>query len=233
MKQIIFLLILLVLVSGLWKSYSGPSRQQSFSRRQGPDPTLLTTRIQKAKAAGITEVILPGPTPYLAEVSGLADAIIHYSVIVGKVKDATSLQVDGRKIMTYYKFQILEKLSDRQALSGGAPEELPAALTPLATNEIYVLEGGGTITLDGTRVTQTSDYEYSKNQTYLLFLSKNSAQSIGMVNLGKHGVFSVKDDTLEAISKDGSPLKRDLSEQHSNKLTNLRAVLARGSKELR
>ena len=225
MRRIIITVALVVLASGLWKSYSVRFHQQSTSAAQKTDQTTLSSRVKKAKAAGATEVILPGPIPYLAEASGLDDAVAQYSVIIAKPTDVISTQVDVRNIMTYYKFRILETLSDRPGPSGGVPEELPAFLEPLRSDEIYILEGGGTVMIEGTKVTQKGQYEYAKDEKYLLFISKNSAQSIAMVSLGKYGVFSVKEDDLEGLVKEHSFLKRDLSQRHSNKIANLRAAL--------
>src|SRR5687768_10175005 len=132
MRRIILGIALLVLASGLWKTYSVRVHQSS-SRGQMTDPTLLSNRIKKAKAGGITEVVIPAPVPYLAEVSSLDEAVTHYSVIVGEAIDATSIQVDGSNIMTYYRFRILERLSDRGGPFGGVPEEFPRALAPLGS----------------------------------------------------------------------------------------------------
>ena len=76
-------------------------------------------------------------------------------------------------------------------------------------------------------MTQKGAFEYSLSQKYLLFLSKNSAETAAMVSLGKFGVFRVQadDDGLEAINGEVTPLKRDLEQRHANKIDRLRTSL--------
>ena len=91
---------------------------------------------------------------------------------------------------------------------------------------------GGTVLIDGVKVTQKAAYEYAKSRKYLLFISKNSPETIAMVNLGKYGIFRVReddDDTLEAIAEEISPLKRDLEQRHANKISRLRALANRNN----
>jgi len=225
MKRILFGITLLILLSGLWTGYSLSSPQQTAPRGQRTDPTLLSSRINKAKEKGVTELIVPAPVPYLAEVSGLEEALANYAVFIGMPIDSTSIIVDPRNIMTYHRFKILEMLSARARPNVGVPEELPTTLVPPKSDEIYVLEGGGTVVVDGVTVTQRGDYEYKKGEKYLLFVSRNLAQSTAMVNLGQYGVFIVKGDSVEGIVREPTPLKRDISERFANKIDNLIAAL--------
>ena len=107
---------------------------------------------------------------------------------------------------------------------------LPSGLPPLKDNEIYVFEGGGSIVIDGIKVTQKALFEYSLSEKYLLFISKNSSETIAMVSLGKYGVFRVNandNDTLEPIAADFTPVARDLKDHHANKISRFKIALNR------
>jgi hypothetical protein len=237
MKIPIFLAVSLTLVaaSAVWKSQSNSQRvqqNQALNQKEREDPTALRARLKKAKPNGNNEVIFPAPEPILADIGSLDEALANYSVVLAQLVNSTSLQVDARNIMTYHKFRVLETLSQKHLPMAGVPEKLPAELSPLKTNEIYVLEGGGTVLIDGVKVTQKAAYEYAKSRKYLLFISKNSPETIAMVSLGKYGIFRVKeddDDTVEAIAEEISPLKRDLDQRHANKISTLRAVAKRNN----
>jgi len=237
MKIAIFLAISLSLLVGgaIWESQSNSrsvQQNQALNQKEKEDPTTLRARLKKAKPNGNNEVIFAAPEPILADVGSLDEALAHFSVVVATLVDATSLQVDARNIMTYYKFRILESLSEKQLAGAGVPENLPTELSPPKNDEIYLLEGGGTVLIDGVKVTQKRDYEYVKSRKYLLFISKNNSATIGMVNLGKYGVFRVKEednDTVEAIVDEVGPLKRDLEQQHGNKISRLRSAAKRNN----
>jgi len=237
MKIAIFLGLSLTLLGAttIWKSQSNSQpgqRNQSLTQNEREDPTALRARVKKAKPNGNNEVVFAAPEPILADIGSLDEALANYSVVIARIVDSTSLQVDPRNIMTYHKFRVLETLSQKHLPLAGVPEKLPAELSPLKDNEIYVLEGGGTVLIDGVKVTQKAAYEYAKSRKYLLFISKNSPETIAMVNLGKYGIFRVReddDDTLEAIAEEISPLKRDLDQRHANKISTLRAVAKRNN----
>jgi hypothetical protein len=230
MKIAIFLGLSLILLGAttIWKSQSNSQsgqRNQSLNQNEREDPTALRTRVKKAKPNGNNEVVFAAPEPILADIGSLDEALANYSVVIAQLVDSTSFQVDPRNIMTYHKFRILETLSQKHLPFLGVPAKLPTELPPLKDNEIYVLEGGGTVVIDDVKVTQKAAYEYSRSRKYLLFISKNSAETIAMVNLGKYGVFRVREDDgdgVEAITDEVSPIKRDLEERHANKISRLR-----------
>jgi hypothetical protein len=225
----------LLAATAIWQSQSNSQavpQNQALNQKEQEDPTALRSRLKKAKPNENNEVILPSPMPLLADVGSLDQALANYSVVVAQLIDSTSLQVDSRNIMTYHKFRLLETLSQKHSALAGVPEKLPAELSPLKHNEIYVLDGGGTVLIDGVKVTQKPAYEYAKSRKYLLFISKNSAETIAMVSLGQYGVFRVRDDdddTVEGIAEDVSLLKRDLENRQANKVSRLRAIARRNN----
>ena len=227
MRLMILLAIAVVLlVAGVLNNISTSQQLKRSAHQQTEDPTLLRTRLKKAKPNENNEVIFPAPQPYLEEIGSLDEAMANYSIVVAKPIEAISIQTDPRNIMTYYKFRVLESLSEKHFRKTAVPENLPSGLSSLKNDEIYVLEGGGSVIIDGVKVTQKGEYEYSPSERYLLFISKNSSQTLAIVSAGKYGIFRVKpNDSLESIVEGSTPLKRDLSERHAEDLKQLRAKL--------
>lgn len=225
--------VILLLITSIWRTNSNSQQLQGYGtlgQQAREDPTSLRARLKKAKPNANNEVVFGAPEPILADVSSLDEALANYSVIIALPIDAMSIQTDPRNIVTYYKFRVLEKLSQKHLPLTGVPENLPSELPPLKDNEIYVLEGGGSVVIDGIKVTQKALYEYSLSEKYLLFISKNSSETVAMVSLGKYGVFRVKandNDTLEPISPEVTPVARDLKEHHANKISRLKIALKR------
>jgi hypothetical protein len=107
-------------------------------------------------------------------------------------------------------------------------QEVPSELPPLNPNEMYVVEEGGTLEIDGVKVTQKGKYEFSKSQRYLIFVSQSSVRSVGAINLGEYGVFLVKpDSSIEALSEVNTPLRKDLARLHGNSLIRMKSTLKR------
>lgn len=223
--------VILLVLTSIWKTSSNYQQGQRYGtiRQQArEDPTSLRARLKKAKPNASNEVIFGAPEPILADVSSLDEALANYSVIVAIPIDAMSIQTDPRNIVTYYKFRVLEKLSQKHLPLTGVPENLPSELPSLKDNEIYVLEGGGSVVIDGIKVTQKSLYGYSLSEKYLLFTSKNSSETVAMVSLGKYGVFRISandDDTLQPIATEVTPVARDMKERHANKISRLKIAL--------
>jgi len=108
--------------------------------------------------------------------------------------------VDRDFVETWYKVRILEALSEQvrqpgvEYLADRLRLDLaPAALLPLASDEILVITWGGTIKIEGVQVTQ-HDADFPGllfNQTYLLFLTLESTKQVAEIPYGGPGAFLV------------------------------------------
>ncbi len=228
MKVLIFLAVLLAVTAGLWKSKAVLHQQTKTPIHQAEDPTTLRSRIKKVKARGDKEVTFPAPEVVVEEVSGLDEAVANYSVLIVEPVENISILMDPRNIMTYVKFRVIETLSSKSVNNAVVAQDVPSVLPPLNTDEFYILEEGGTLEIDGVKVTQKGEYEFSKSQRYLLFVSQNSLGTMGALNLGKYGIFLVKpDSSIEALVDVDTPLKRDLARLHDNNLNRMKSALKR------
>lgn len=230
MKSIICLAILILLTAGLWKSKAvpPPPTKVKSSRTQTEDPTTLRSRIKRVKARGDKEVTFPVAETIGEEVNGLDDAVAKYSILLVEPLENISILADPRTIVTYVKFRVLETLSSKGDANSFVDQEVPSELPPLNSNEIYIVEEGGTLEIDGVKVTQKGKYEFSKSQGYLIFVSQSSVRSVGAITLGEYGVFLVKpDSSIEALSEVVTPLRKDLARLHGNSLNRVKSSLKR------
>jgi hypothetical protein len=222
--------LILLVISFVWRANSNHAQQarNPSAPQSREDPTSLRARVKRAKPDGRGEVVFSLPEPILADVASLDQALNNYSAIIAEPLEATSVQTDARNIMTYYRFRVLERLSQSHSAAATMPN-IPQELPALKENEMYVVEGGGSVLIDGIKVTQRPAYDYALGHKYLLFISTNSSQTVGMVHLGKTGVFRMMpdDDSLEPISGEPSVVSRDLQQRHANRISSLRSALRR------
>lgn len=227
MKLLVFLAVLIAVTAGLWKSNAVLHQHATAksSVRQTDDPTTLKNRLKKLKARGDKEVTFPAPEGILEEVSGLNAAFAKYSVVVVEPLDSISILVDQRNIMTYFKFRVLETLSSTFNSNTFVSQDLSSVVPPLNSDEIYILGEGGSLEIDGVKVTQKGKYEFSKSQKYLLFVSQHSFGSVGTLRLGEYGVFLVKpDSSIEALAEANTPLKKDIARLYRNNLSLMKSA---------
>jgi len=204
--------------------------QTASDQARRPDPTTILARVRKAKARGATEVTFPAPKAFYADVGSLDEALLHYDAVIAKPVGKTSFLLDTHNVSTFYKFQIVERLSaSKIGQASPLSRSLPAGLPPAGPNQFYLMTGGGELTLEGVRVTVQSDMgELSPSQNYLLLMRLDQSGGAGMVELGPYGVFKVgPDDAVESIVAKAHLLKSDMESRYGNSVARLRAELRR------
>ncbi len=139
----------LVAAAALGMTLQDGAQEPASGQAKRPDPTTILARVQKAKAQGATEVTFPPVEPYHADVGGLDEALRYYDAVVARPVGKTSLLLDDHNISTFYRFEVVERLSPGRGEVKPLSLKLPAGLPPAGANHFYLMTDGGTLTLEG------------------------------------------------------------------------------------
>jgi len=184
----------------------------------------LRSIAERAKNEGKQSVRVPSPRiDYAGENIGLDEALQNYSVVVAQPIDSKSYLSDSELIVNWYRFQILESLSQRPPYSCNtcpAAPDLPGDLPRPGQDEFYTVAVGGTVTIDGVQVTMNNPAlpQFEKGRKYLLFVSL-APSGVAVIGGGPSGVFRVGDDEiLKPANKDNRRLKTDIQARFDSRL---------------
>lgn len=193
-------------------------------------PNSLGARIRDAKAKGRKRVLLTndGIIPEYEEVEDLKTALSRYLVILARPIQKTTVLTSQSNILTYYRFEILETLSDEQPkwlFLGKRP--LPNEVESPNKNEIYIVRTGGAVVIDDIEVILPDrDGMFTMSQKYLLFVTTNESKTIGNIRIGPIGIYRVNDEeALRPLDLFDHPLARTLARDYANSLKKLREDL--------
>src|SRR5262245_7334180 len=207
MKTLRVLLVLIAFAGVIWAVAINADRfrAQQDQQMSQQDPQLfratrgerltLASIAKKAKAKGITKVNLPVAEERQAVVRDFDDAVSRHTVVIAQLIDKTSLVNDplSLDIDTFYKLKILEKISDPSTPCCSSVAEIPATLSQLMEDEIYLRGIGGTIVVDGVEFTQKEFIgQLLTNQNYIFFLSDKSPGKPASLHLGSRGIYKVE-----------------------------------------
>lgn len=165
------------------------------------DPTTIKGKIKRAKEKGDRRITIGTDIPLLVEVSNPMEASAEYSVVMVKPVDKTSMVIDSGNISTFYKVEVVEMLTQGKPCSICFPEIMPDGLPVLSDNEMYILVGGGTVTMDKIEIYQEEQFGgFDMSEQYLLFLAHDPSKRIGMVTIGAGGIYHIRPDgSLKAV----------------------------------
>ena len=161
-----------------------------------------------AKAKGQNRITKWCPESEYAEgVKDLNEALRYSQMILAAPIEKQSFPFEDRDVRTWYKFKIVEKLSQKELKPCDCmPADLvaPQEMFPLGADEILIPRGGGSLMVDGIEVTEDDvGYpQFALTTRYLLFLNTNDSGQIGVLGMGPAGVFVEReDDRLEPLSQ--------------------------------
>gem|GEM_PF-1086945 len=203
-----------------------------------PEDGSLRWRVQEAKRNGErqVEIISFSCGSELSNLQeALKEALSYFAVIVAEPIEKKSYEEEDY-VVTWYRFRIIETLNPRPlGPCSGCNDSFdpPSDLLPIGNDEILILQGGGTITIDGVKVVHhDSDQPYSLSQKYLLFLSPDSTKRTGVAGLGASGVFEVDSEgILKRITSHPSALSMYILNHHQNSLDRLKLDIQRLERE--
>lgn len=214
-------------------SQSPQQRLLELEERERRGTITINERTELAKIKGQSQVILPASLglDYGLEGQNLNDALSYCSVVIAQPVAERSYIHDANTnigdITTWYKFKIDESLSEQsKPVSGNIPEELlPREFFPINPNEFLLPQSGGTVLLNGVKVSRHSEYPaFVRSKQYLLFVSIDSMRVANTCGAGT--IFSIKaDGDLEAVSPESSPVQQELRAKFNNSLNEFRKYL--------
>lgn len=203
-----------------------PARAQVGDYRPGEG--LLHRYVREAHRTGKTSVRMGYPTLLTAQEYGLDDALARTTVVVAKLIGSATISTPS-EIYTWRKYTIIEKLSQQSDVPADLCYKIPDSLLPLKPEEFVVGEIGGTIIMDGVKLIQQdpTKNEIPSHDRHLMFLLFTCSGSIGLLNYGPDGHFSLDDsDNIHVSEHSNNRLKDELLLRTGGKLSELRSISA-------
>jgi hypothetical protein len=187
-------------------------------------------KAQAAKLKGEPEILLLGPfADYATSVNNIDEVLSHFGVVVAQPVDKRSYVYNADEIRTWHKFKVIENLSEKElprCASCGLPAgHLPQEMLPLNRDEILIETYGGTVDIDGIKVTMIDRQipAFMESNKYLLFLSTDPSGNVGLLRMGPIGIFTIRPNaTIDCVSKKAHPFTSDLRVRYQNSLERLR-----------
>ena len=222
-------LLLLVGVVGVWAfNATSNSKQNNIV----PSRNQLRWHAAEAKKAGKQRVEIPTQiTEYLGSASDINEASSLYTVVVAEPVEKRTYEADDNTLATWYKFRILEHLTEvRSPTCAGCLSLTPPLDMPLDySSEFLVPRNGGTATIDGVQIEQKESAfpAFQEGQKYLLFVSMYP-NGIGLTAGGPLGVFAVEgNEHLKPLRDEANKIGEGMKEKFQNSLQTLKQKLAK------
>lgn len=198
---------------------------QVWSRHQAKNAAAILdihSKVQTAKTRGQRELLLPAPLPYYSDVSDLDDALGNYSTVIAEpISVHTRLSSDATRIEAWYKFRVIDFLSQPENPHAcgtcEAIKEIPPEVLPVKEDEILIARNAGELDIEGVRVRSEdlSFPNYRLNQKYLLFLNLDLNSRIASVELGPQGAYLIsRDGEVQSIGSPGRKLSQSLNDRY-------------------
>lgn len=198
-----YLLVVGSTASLLTVATAGYFGQISESEKASKAHQALSRRASDAKAKGQKSVALSVGIEFLPDVPSLSSAIEQHTVVLSQLISQQAVIEDDIRLITWYKFKILEELSGRPSsaithnLDQIDQNILPNRLLPLSENdEFLVVLAGGTVVIDGVTLTSwhAGSSPFVESQKYLLFLTFSPDRKVAMIPLLANGVFRINNE---------------------------------------
>jgi hypothetical protein len=202
-----------------------PRQEPIESEKRGS----VRQQIKRAKLRGEKQLNLSGLVAMYEEARSVDDILRRYTVVVAQPIEERDYIDEHDDITSWYKFKVLETVSQPNAIQSLNSIQPPTELLPLSPDEILVPRLGGTTLVDGIELTRNEhDFpKFAKDQKYLLFVLLDDATRVGTAALGPAGVLIVKDDnSLAAINGTPLRLEKELKARHGEKLSEIKDGLA-------
>ncbi|MDQ3918232.1 MAG: hypothetical protein M3348_07125 [Acidobacteriota bacterium] len=223
-------------------SYSGgrgttPHKVRQLEEKGKRQKLSFAELAQLAKARGERQVVVPGVAtlyPNATTPEELNGSLPEYAVFVAEMVAeksylASRLQPGGESpselIKSWYKFKVLDAISEGRPHPSFAVRELPTELLPVAADEVLVPAEGGTVVIDGVEVTQHEESvaRFRRNRKYLLLLSVEPATRVGELAFGPQSVLPLSADGGLDAGQDQHILQRAIKQFHGGSIRQLKA----------
>jgi len=225
--------LLVVIVASIISVFVLASTRISSRQENAPKGNRLKWYADKAKRDGKQRVVVPG---LMVEHLGSAakeidETLSEYSVVRAKLISRHTYQLDGDNLLTWYKFSLVETLTELKTppcpncLSLTPPLELPFD----TAKEFLIPRNGGIVAIDGVEIEQIEpDFpDFQNNQEYLLFILLYPNR-VALTAGGPLGVFTIANgDRLIPFSNSSDKIKEGVESKFGNSLARLKHHLKR------
>jgi hypothetical protein len=221
---------LLSVVLGLTLSTLGLISLPFLIKKQEPaQPNTLRWHAEKALAEGKHQTSITPPSGDYVGADNTPEEILEYAnIVVAQPVDSHTGTVGDSDIITWYKFKIVETLSEGIPSPRKYPNlTLPDAILPVSEDEFIMSRHSGTMTVDGVEISVFNNKfpPYSKDKQYLFFLTKTGNKKASLL-VGPAAVFTVSHDgTLEPASGRTHPFKEFITRRFDASLEKLKQHL--------
>ena len=235
MKIIIRFLLLIVIAGStsvaLWQFSTFELSSTKVKRQQNKDEDVLRIfyqeEIDQAKASGHKEIILPAifyqPFPEVT----FEQIIRSHSFLRIKVLDEETVVYNGGSdIKTWYKLEIIESVHQQSTINDEPLfEEVPDRLLPLLPSECLLVVQGGTVQVDGIKITRLfnqEDVSFDLDKEYFIAAHLDHNSKFLSLIAHKSGAFLVDGSALKPLSTNDSQLVKEVRELFQNNLEHFR-----------
>jgi hypothetical protein len=178
---------------------------------------------------GKSRVVIPGPiVEYGGANSSFEEMAAASSAVIAEPIASKSYLYNPYSIGTWYKFRIIEPLLLRPPKHCDSCPPMsapPQELSSLLSNELLLGVDGGSLSVEGVEITQTSGCipPFEKGEKYLLFVSFLPG-GIARLAAGPAGIFKLTDqDSLKGVDITKRKAYDDVKNRFGNKLSLLRS----------
>lgn len=227
MSKLILVLSVLVLI-GVGVTTTFRTRQENSGAGKS-----IESMARRAKAEGKSSITIPGLIIDYPNMGLSLDEVLNkFSTLVVEVAESKSFVPESEDIRTAYKLRIVEFVSQKPPdVCETCPPltDVSDQLSPANFNEFVLEVSGGTVTIDGVKVTMMNGGKltFAEGKKYLMLVSFTPG---GMARLavGPSGVFRIKDgDSLESINNSKDLIPAQIASRFSNNLSTFKQAARR------
>ena len=236
------IIVLLALISlTAFKVRSRSQKEQIEELQNAPDKYTIAWHVRLAKAKGERKVVLASPIICGFTVANLDEALsILGAVVAQPISQKTYIASTNElykydEIRTWYKFRILENLTGKpipvcqDCDDPDSDEEklIPQEMLPVNKDEFTIWTDGGTVEIDGVKVTQNSGFmKFSESERYLLFMSTNASGKIAGIGMGAVGIYTISpENRLIPASNRNERIIQDITGLYGSSLDSLKTYI--------
>ena len=246
------IIVLLSLISlTAFKVRSRSQKEQIEQLQNAPDKGSIAWYARLAKAKGEREIVTPMMVISCGfTVENLDEALSSLGAVVAQpikkksyITSTMPLEsyneirnwVKDDQIHTWYKFRILENLLGKPIPVCQYCDDpdfdweklIPEEMLPVNKDEFMIETDGGTVEIDGVKVTQNGGFmKYSGSERYLLFLTTNASGKIAGVGMGASGVYTISpENRLVPVSKQNERFIQDITGLYGSSLDSLKTYI--------
>jgi hypothetical protein len=197
------------------------------SQPQEEEGTLLWY-VKMAKDKGQKEITLPASVVDYAGSSRsttLDKTLFLYDGVIATPVKRFTAPFSADEIITWYKFKTTERLSstDKAKVSESDSSPPPEQLLPIAADEFVIAQLGGTLMLNGVKLTKIPEYApFEIDKQYLMFIRRQPSGK-GEIVGGPIGAFAISDsESITPLSNRDHPLIKTLKDNYGNSLSRFR-----------